>query len=165
VAVGVNGEISYIAVPEQGLPPPIQPSFFPAQAAAATPAIPPAAAAAVASPSQQALFAESERMKHELTLLQKQISDLNLAHMDNARSAGQVGNGNNAHASQNETEREVLAKELHLIESAIRDREREIKVNHMRIGSTEMAHYHDNKGKSISTTATSGSKKMLTKLI
>ena len=74
VAVGANGEIGYIAVAEGvALPEPV----VSAPVAIAEPvaiAIQPQEAAAV-----DYVYAESERMKHELVILQQKISDLNVA--------------------------------------------------------------------------------------
>ena len=75
VAVGANGEIGYIAVAE-GVALPEQPVVA-APVAIAEPvaiAIQPQEAAAV-----DYVYAESERMKHELVILQQKISDLNVA--------------------------------------------------------------------------------------
>ena len=75
VAVGANGEIGYIAVAE-GVALPEQPVVA-APVAMAEPvaiAIQPQEAAAV-----DYVYAESERMKHELVILQQKISDLNVA--------------------------------------------------------------------------------------
>ena len=75
MAVGANGEIGYIAVAE-GVALPEQPVVA-APVAMAEPvaiAIQPQEAAAV-----DYVYAESERMKHELVILQQKISDLNVA--------------------------------------------------------------------------------------
>ena len=75
MAVGANGEIGYIAVAE-GVALPEQPVVA-APVAIAEPvaiAIQPQEAAAV-----DYVYAESERMKHELVILQQKISDLNVA--------------------------------------------------------------------------------------
>ena len=66
MAVGANGEIGYIAVAE--------PVAIAAAAAAEPVTIVPQEAAAV-----DFVYAESERMKHELEILQRKISDLNVA--------------------------------------------------------------------------------------
>ncbi len=189
IAVGPNGEISYIAV--QSDPPPSA-----ASAAAVSvqgnanavnagghgwvPPTPPhhqtditlqhimqnsAAHQRSPSPTHSSiqLYAESERMKQELEQLQKKISDLNMAHLDPARNrtaassaaavlASSVGaqvppSAAAASASPaaaaaavaavawggkktEKVEKEELAKELVMIESTIRDREREMTISH-----------------------------------
>lgn len=136
VAVGVNGEIGYIAIPE----PPIAVG---AAAAAAdinmqhihqsnlvSPvhrAMPMAAQPPPQSnmdPQTTGLLAESERMRQRLEILQMKISSLNMARM----------NGLPPPTYQDPIfgEREQLTSELQLIENTIQDREREIKINHLR---------------------------------
>jgi hypothetical protein len=94
--------------------------------------------------SQEALRLESERMKHELEVLQKKISCLNTQRMSYSSSGGgnssltngsgssNIDTNHESHPSngiiaQNETNQ--LTSELQLIENTIKDREREIIVN------------------------------------
>ena len=178
VAVGVNGEIGYIAVqqpnPETNFasgqemtmdhqnfintmfsPPITSPSHLTSSATVnQTPCISgvtPNGGGSFSSidvqPSQEALRQESERMKHELEVLQKKISCLNTARMNNSLNVG-GGNSNfdvdgrslnvpsenqgnttisstiSGTVAQNETKQ--LTSELQLIENTIKDREREI---------------------------------------
>ena len=136
--MGVNGEISYIAVQE-----PVMPQ--------ATPNAPTPQDAMFLQQIQQnsamrqqsniemtgsvaprldsvagAHYAERERMRLELEILQKKISDLNLAHLAASDPTGELRH-------DQAFERNELAKELQIIESTIRDREREIAVNHMNL--------------------------------
>lgn len=119
----------------------------------------------------------------ELEQLQKKISNLNLAHMDNSGRghSSSLAGGSASIASlaslpgakqEEVAQKDELAKELVMIESTIRDREREISINHMRIQAADasgrgnggasqdtpagsMVHY-DRSGKGIMTTAVSG---------
>ena len=100
-------------------------------------------------PSQEALRLESERMKHELEVLQQKISCLNTARMNSSiggngggtESVGSIGTSvesnhaeNNGVVTRNETAQ--LTSELQLIENTIKDREREIIINR----NTDMTH-------------------------
>ena len=100
-------------------------------------------------PSQEALRLESERMKHELEVLQQKISCLNTARMSSSsggsggvtESAGTIGaTVENNHAANNGVvtlnETAQLTSELQLIENTIKDREREIIINR----NTDMTH-------------------------
>lgn len=176
VAVGVNGEIGYIAVQQQNpessfvsgqemtldhqnfinnmFPPPItSPSHHTSSATVnQTPGISgvtPGSGSFSSNdvqPSQETLRQESERMKHELEVLQKKISCLNTARMNPSlggggnsnfggeRSSLNLSSENQSNATisstsgssvaQNETKQ--LTSELQLIENTIKDREREI---------------------------------------
>ena len=88
--------------------------------------------------SQEALRLESERMKHELEVLQQKISCLNTARMatGNGGSTGSSGSAvqslvgsHPATTDVTQTETNQLTSELQLIENTIKDREREISVN------------------------------------
>ena len=167
VAVGVNGEIGYVAVPqptpdvglipgaEMGMDPPpnyINNMFVPSiqNSSHATSPMDPSSGGFNSSnqsdctQSQEALRLESERMKHELEVLQKKISCLNTQRMNYSSSGGgnsSLTNGSgstnidmnveshpsNGIIAQNETNQ--LTSELQLIENTIKDREREIIVN------------------------------------
>ena len=106
------------------------------------------------APSQEALRLESERMKHELEVLQQKISCLNTARM-NSLSGGNGGGGTESqvgsiggtsvesnHGAENNgvvttlNETAQLTSELQLIENTIKDREREIIINR----NTDMTH-------------------------
>ena len=98
-------------------------------------------------PSQEALRIESERMKHELEVLQQKISCLNTARMSSStggnggvtESVGAIGAPvENNHAANNGSKNETaqLTSELQLIENTIKDREREIITNR----NTDMTH-------------------------
>lgn len=82
-------------------------------------------------------------MKIELEQLQKKISDLKWAHRDSstvgveATAAAAAAAATTATSSREGNEKDELAMELHMIESTIRDREREILVNHMRVAAAE----------------------------
>ena len=168
----MNGEIGYIAVaePDPVCPPPIvndvalqqiqQNPTLHQQQQNQNQGVSPSHHHQQHQYSQQ-LYAESERMKHELEQLQRKISDLNLArrdddgdgatpatsssssaapvalNQDREEKAGAEGDASAskvvvAAVSGNKHE---LAKELKMIESTIRDREREITVNHLRIAA------------------------------
>ena len=168
VAVGVNGEIGYIAVqqpnpdgalvagtemsmehPNYMFAPPIQsPSHGSGNMNinSTISCLAPGGGFSntnEAPPSQEALRLESERMKHELEVLQKKISCLNTARMSSSNAgantslnpkAGSSSNpvednlaSNTTTVTQNETAQ--LTSELQLIENTIKDREREIIVN------------------------------------
>ena len=173
VAVGVNGEIGYIAVqqpnPDESLGPGSEmaldhqnymnnmfvPSMqSPGHASAPInrgnmiPAMTPAGSfnnpSNEIAPSQEALRLESERMKHELEVLQKKISCLNTARMSTSskentnlmasngtqyRQSQPVGNTQTDNDHVVQTEMTQLTSELQLIENTIKDREREIIVN------------------------------------
>eukprot|EP00095_Tigriopus_kingsejongensis_P007337 maker-scaffold589_size129586-snap-gene-0.39 protein:Tk07337 transcript:maker-scaffold589_size129586-snap-gene-0.39-mRNA-1 annotation:"PREDICTED: roquin-1" len=153
VAIGANGEISYVAVPESVFPTPDlalqqiqQNSALHQQGSSGTAANNPPTS------SQQSLFAESERMKHELEMLQKKISDLNMAHIEHQQvglsadtnSQASLSNGGdfptpmgNAEEQDLSREKDDLARELHMIESTIRDREQEISANRLRIETSD----------------------------
>lgn len=124
VAIGANGEISYVAVPESPYPIPDVTLQQIQQNSAFLSSTAPA--------SQQSLFAESERMKHELEMLQKKISDLNMAHIERQSTEADP---NSRHGIS--SEREDLTRELQMIESTIRDRELEISANRLRIETGE----------------------------
>ena len=88
--------------------------------------------------SQEALRLESERMKHELEVLQQKISCLNTARMASTNSGstgssgGAIPSSEGSHPASNDvtqTETVQLTSELQLIENTIKDREREISVN------------------------------------
>ena len=171
----MNGEIGYIAVaePDPVCPPPIvndvalqqiqQNSTLHQQQQNQNQGVSPSHQHQHQHQQQysQQLYAESERMKHELEQLQRKISDLNLArrdddgdgatpatsssssaapvalNQDREEKAGAEGDASAskvvvAAVSGNKHE---LAKELKMIESTIRDREREITVNHLRIAA------------------------------
>lgn len=140
MAVGINGEIGYIAVPE------VQPDFT-LQQIQQTSALhqhspsPTHYLPTVQSQQQQssqALYQESERMKQELEQLQKKISHLKWAHRDaSSSSSSSTVEATTSLSSREGNEKDELAKELHMIESTIRDREREILVNHMRVAAAE----------------------------
>ena len=180
VAVGVNGEIGYVAVQQ----PNPESSFVPGQEMAmdhqnflnnvfsAPPITSPSHHSSTTminqnsvitgctqggggfsnndtQPSQEALRQESERMKHELEVLQKKISCLNTARRNNSQNGGGnfnfgtedrssnfanenksnevISNSGCNNIAQNETNQ--LATELQLIENTIKDREREIILN------------------------------------
>ena len=167
VAVGVNGEIGYVAVPqptpdvglmpgaEIGMDPPpnyINNMFVPSiqNSSHATSPMDPSSGGfnssnqADCSQSQEALRLESERMKHELEVLQKKISCLNTQRMNYSNSVGGNASLTNASSSSNmdmnheshpdngiiaQNETNQLTSELQLIENTIKDREREIIVN------------------------------------
>ncbi len=135
IAIGLNGEIGYIALPAVADQPQADPTLQQIQQNSAlhqqlqsqSPQC---------SQQQQLLYAESERMRHELEQLQKKISDLNLARLaDNSTAVTSGGNSATLTTQRPEfaKERDELAKELVYIESTIREREREISINHNRI--------------------------------
>jgi hypothetical protein len=113
VAVGANGEIGYIAVQEA--PVAVQPQAAPVQVQQQCE---PTVDAAL-------VFAESERMKHELEVLQRKISDLNMAqqYMQQQQQQQHIPRSNHLHRSRE------LTSELQLIENTIRDREMEMQVH------------------------------------
>ena len=130
VAVGANGEIGYIvaanAVPEPAtVIPVVQPP-------------PPPVNDAVDAAS---VYAESERMKHELEILQRKISDLNMAQqyqlIQNGSSSSTVHSTIQRPTSSTTPAASIgfsplhleLASELQLIEKTIRDREMELQIN------------------------------------
>lgn len=77
-------------------------------------------------------------MKQELEQLQKKISHLKWAHRDaSSSSSSSTVEATTSLSSREGNEKDELAKELHMIESTIRDREREILVNHMRVAAAE----------------------------
>lgn len=148
VAVGVNGEIGYIAVQEPAMVPMTAP--------------PSAAAAAMQTPEHgvdaASVFAESERMKHELEVLQRKISNLNMAQQHqqyqlmqqqqqhvvtsgpsspevieklptSVAAAAAAATAAAATMNSGPTHAFELASELQLIEKTIRDREMEIQIN------------------------------------
>ena len=139
VAVGANGEIGYIAVPEPVTVTPTQqvPTPEPIQIQTEQGPMDPAM-----------VFAESERMKHELQVLQKKISDLNVAQQQfqlmqqqqmqmRVQPAGAIGGAVedvpqqqvNPGAMGGKTRHLELASELQLIEKTIKDREMELQIN------------------------------------
>ena len=138
VAVGVNGEIGYVAVPqptpdvglipgaEIGMDPPpnyINNMFVAAiqNSSHATSPMDPSPGGFNSSnqsdctQSQEALRLESERMKHELEVLQKKISCLNTQRMNYSSSGG--GNSsltNGSGSSNNDTNHESSVSNLTL---------------------------------------------------
>jgi len=133
VGPGPHGEIGYLAVPPgDPLPPPPDPALQQIQTNSAMHQLGPVASSQ--QQQQQHLYAESQRMKQELEQLQRKIDRLNMAHIDQ----NQIGGGSNGaplggpcpEPVASSHEKEQLANELAMIECTIRDREREISVNH-----------------------------------
>jgi hypothetical protein len=77
VTIGENGEIGYIAVQQNPPPPPTMTMIEP----------PAASEAASAAMDPASVYAESERMRHELEILQQKISNLNMAQQHNQAAA------------------------------------------------------------------------------
>lgn len=131
VAVGANGEIGYIAVADPGVPLAMM-SAGPAdlQNNAATLAI---QAENVSDIDAAAVFAESERMKKDLEILQQKISHLNLTKKlssRNARHSSMEQQQQQPHLTSQQVPRHVeLASELQLIEKTIKDREMELQTS------------------------------------
>ena len=145
VAVGANGEIGYIAVQE--------PSPFPTSDSITLQQIQQNSALHQASPSPVLhphhlsggpatpgsgtgagggggdLYAQSQRMKMELEQLQKKISDLSVAHMETQQQQITINHNGIPMGPEELRERNQLTTELRIIESTIRDREREMSIN------------------------------------
>ena len=157
VAVGMNGEIEFIVVPPPDPQPQSQldlrhihnPAIHSPVAPTAPPMPPPARTPDATQRKSQNLYAESQRMKHELEILQQKISSLNLAKMDDNKSQPEVSGtsgppvapmaaSDSAPEPEGDEERkDQLTYELQLIENTILDRELEISINHQGDGTDQ----------------------------
>ena len=140
VAVGANGEIGYIAVADPGGVPPalaMMSAGGPVDLQNNTAALAIQAAENVTdSIDAAAVYAESERMKKDLEILQQKISHLNLTKNLSSRNAHNQSSMEHQqqqqqpHLTSQQVPRHVeLASELQLIEKTIRDREMELQTS------------------------------------
>ena len=134
VAVGANGEIGYIAVADPGVPLAMMsagPIDLQTNAAAALATI---QAENVSDIDAAAVYAESERMKKDLEILQQKISHLNLTKNLSSRNGRHSSMEQQQQQQSQLTSQQVprhveLASELQLIEKTIRDREMELQTS------------------------------------
>ena len=136
VAVGANGEIGYIAVadPGAGAVPLAMMSAGPADLQNNSAALAMQTENAVSDIDAAAVYAESERMKKDLEILQQKISHLNLTKNLSSRNARQTSMEQQQQQQSRQTSQQVprhveLASELQLIEKTIRDREMELQTS------------------------------------
>ena len=136
VAVGANGEIGYIAVadPGAGAVPLAMMSAGPADLQNNSAALAMQTENAVSDIDAAAVYAESERMKKDLEILQQKISHLNLTKNLSSRNGRQTSMEQQQQQQSRLTSQQVprhveLASELQLIEKTIRDREMELQTS------------------------------------